>query len=454
MRFKILIPLIVLAMAMVFAACASSRPSANDAAAKSTTTAVAENQSPPISLPVLTVLLADQKLKKELKAQLQLTDEQLASLHKISSDELVRSLKAKAENPSGSAETSSENALAEIRKILGDKTDQMLALARERWEKGRSELEVAVKAAELTMLPGPNAVPKDTRIVVNIPAFRMDVFQHGALLKSYKIGIGYQEFPLPTGFRKAEMIIFNPTWTQPNEPWASNPGAVVAAGAAGNPLGPIKVPIGGANLIHGGKDLWKIGTFASHGCVGLTNEQVKDFAKVLADAADTELKQESMASFLKRRNQTQVVKLLEVVPVELRYETIVLEDGRLHIYRDVYNKKTNTEENLRAVFAANGVSFDTLATEEKTQALDALDAFSLRPTRKASTPSPSPSVSQTKEEKAAALAALKTEADRLKKLRSQKEIVIDIGNLTGKGYPGPVDLDNGSRTATVATAKP
>ncbi|HEY6046304.1 MAG TPA: L,D-transpeptidase family protein [Pyrinomonadaceae bacterium] len=454
MRSKILIPLIVLAMAMLFAACAGNSPSANGAAPKSTTTAVAENQSPPVSLPVLTVLLADNKFKKELKAQLQLTDEQLASLRKISSDELSRALKAKVENPSASVETSSQNAIAEIRKLLGDKTDQMLALARERWEKGRSELEAAVKAAELTMLPGPNAVPKDTRIVVNIPAFRMDVFQHGALLKSYTIGIGYQEFPLPTGFRKAEMIIFNPTWTQPDEPWASNPGAVVAAGAKGNPLGPIKVPIGGANLIHGGKDLWKIGTFASHGCVGLTNEQVKDFAKILAEAADTELKPESMATFLKRRDQTQVVKLQEVVPVELRYETIVLEDGRLHIYRDVYNKKTNTEENLRAVLQANGLNFDTLTTEEKSQVLEALDAISLRPTKKASTPTPSPSATQTKEEKAAALAALKAEADRLKKLRSQKEIVIDMSNLTGKGYPGPVDLNDGKRTSTVATVKP
>ena len=455
MRFKILIPLNVLAAAMLFAACAGSRPSANDTATKSTTAAVAEHQSPPVSLPVLTVLLADQKFKKELKAQLQLTEEQLASLRKISGDELARALKAKAENPSAGSEASSQNAIAEIRKILGDKTDQMLALARERWEKGRSELEAAVKAAELTMLPGPNAVPKDTRIVVNIPAFRMDVFQRGALLKTYQIGIGYQEFPLPTGFRKAEMIIFNPTWTQPNEPWASNPGAVVAAGARGNPLGPIKVPIGGANLIHGGKDLWKIGTFASHGCVGLTNDQVKDFAKVLADAADTELKQESMANFLKRRNQTQVVKLLEVVPVELRYETIVLEDGRLHIYRDVYNKKTNTEENLRAVLEAHGVSFDKLEVEEKSQVLEALDAFSPRPTRKAATPLPSPSVNQTKEEKAAALAALKAEADRLKKLRSQKEIVIDLNNLTGKGYPGPVDLNDGKGTApAVASSKP
>src|SRR3954465_2066007 len=135
---------------------------------------------------------------------------------------------------------------------------------------------------EPKMLVGPNAVPTDTRIVVNIPAFRMDVFRDGTLLKSFKIGIGYQEYPLPTGFRKAEMIIFNPTWRQPDEPWASHPGLIVAAGDKGNPLGPIKVPIGGANLIHGGKVLAKIGTFASHGCVGLTNDEVKDFAKVLA----------------------------------------------------------------------------------------------------------------------------------------------------------------------------
>src|SRR5712692_11619093 len=75
----------------------------------------------------------------------------------------------------------------------------------------------SAKDAEPVMLKGPNAVPKDTRIVVNIPAFRLDVFRDGTLMKSYKIGIGYQQFPLPTGFRKAGMIIFNPTWTQPNE---------------------------------------------------------------------------------------------------------------------------------------------------------------------------------------------------------------------------------------------
>ena len=275
----------------------------------------------------------------------------------------------------------------------------------------------------------------------------MDVFRDGTLLRSYKIGIGYQQFPLPTGFRKAEMIIFNPTWTQPDESWASNPGEVVPAGVKGNPLGPIKIPIGGANLIHGGKELWKIGTFASHGCVGLTNDQVKDFAKVLAEASNTELKEDAMAAFLKKRTRTQVVKLGKLVPVELRYETIVLENGMLHIYRDVYNKKTNTEENLRAVFEANGVGFDRLSEDEKKQAMDALNVMSTHP-KKQPTPKPTMVANQNSADKHALAAERKAEADRQKELRNRKEIVIDIATLSGKGYPAPEDLNTGVAKGT------
>jgi lipoprotein-anchoring transpeptidase ErfK/SrfK len=300
--------------------------------------------------------------------------------------------------------------------------------------------------SEPAMLKGPNAVPTDTRIVVNIPAFRMDVFRDGSLLKSYKIGIGYQQFPLPTGFRKAETIIFNPTWTQPDEPWASDPGEVVPAGDSGNPLGPIKIPIGGANLIHGGKPLYKIGTFASHGCVGLTNDEVKDFAKVLAGAANIELKDETMAAYLKKRTQTRAVKLTKPVPVELRYETIVIEDGKLHIYRDVYNKNTTTEGNLREVFAANGVSFDKLTEQEKTEALDAVNAMSMHP-RKQPAPKPIVAPNQNSADKKAAAAERRAEAQRQAKLRNQKEIVIDIAELSGKGYPLPKDLHTGAGTS-------
>jgi lipoprotein-anchoring transpeptidase ErfK/SrfK len=299
------------------------------------------------------------------------------------------------------------------------------------------------KAQEPALLPGPNAVPRDTRIVVNIPAFRMDVFHEGTLVKSYKIGIGYQQFPLPTGFRKAEMIIFNPTWTQPNESWASNPGLVVPAGSKGNPLGPIKIPIGGANLIHGGKKLVKIGTFASHGCVGLTDGQVKDFAKVLAEASNTQLKEDTMAAFLKKRTRTQVVKLGKLVPVELRYETIVVENGVLHIYRDVYGQNTNTEANLREVFKANGVDWNQLTEDERVQVLEALNAMSRWP-KKQPGPKPANPTSSDSANTIAAANERKAEVERQKKLRSQKEIVIESTALSGKGYPAPVNLDSGT----------
>ncbi|MGH9769268.1 MAG: L,D-transpeptidase, partial [Blastocatellia bacterium] len=105
----------------------------------------------------------------------------------------------------------------------------------------------------------PNAVPNDTRIVINAPAYRLDLFENGKLIKSYQIGIGYPEFPLPTGMRTANAIIFNPTWTPPDEPWVESPrskvkvGQKVPAGSKLNPLGPVKIPIGLPSLIHGGK---------------------------------------------------------------------------------------------------------------------------------------------------------------------------------------------------------
>src|SRR6266496_5076690 len=183
------------------------------------------------------------------------------------------------------------------------------------------------------MLTGPNAVPKDTRIVVNIPAFRMDVFENGSLIKSYKIGIGYPQFPLPIGWRKAQLSIFNPTWTPPDSPWVDSmnvtPFEIIEAGSKQNPLGPIKIPIGSPSLIHGGKPLSKIGTFASHGCVGLTNSQVKDFAKLLATTAGKKVSDKTIGEYLKDPTKTRVLKLDEAVPVELRYETIVVADGKL-----------------------------------------------------------------------------------------------------------------------------
>jgi len=278
----------------------------------------------------------------------------------------------------------------------------------------------ASPSARPDMLAGPNAIPTDTRIVVNIPAFRMDVFKDGSLVKSYKVGIGTPEFPLPQGLRTADTIIFSPTWTVPDEEWAQEMrnvkvGETVEAGSKNNPLGWIKVPIGLPNLIHGGKAPAKIGTFASHGCVGLTNPQIKDFAMRLAEVSGTDLNEEQASEYIEAKTRTKEVKLKEPVPVELRYETIVVEDGKLHIYKDVYEQNTNTEENLRKVLAAHGVKFEDLPAAKQTELLNSLKSVAT-------------------------------------KKGAKKEAVLEIA-AEQKGYPAPVELDKGNAKSEKSSAK-
>ena len=390
-----------------------------------------------ITLPLLDALLTDEKFVARAKANLKLSDEQIESLKRVSSEQVARLRESNAEELDSTNGNPSERADQELRTILGEqKARELATLANEYWSKG-DPAEASNDTAQ--MLPGLNAVPTDTRVVVNIPAYRMDLFQDGSLVKTYKIGIGYPEFPLPQGLRKAQTIIFNPTWTPPDSPWVEKmknvtPGETVAAGDKDNPLGPIKIPIGLPSLIHGGKSPARIGKFASHGCVGLTNPQVKDFAALLAKASNTnEISDKSINTYLEDKERTQTVKLNQSVPVELRYETIVLEnDGKLHIYKDVYTQDTNTEENLRRVLEANGMKLEDLSEQQRTEALNALNAMSANPQA-----APSPSASASPEKKTA---KKKTPA------KSQNEVVIDLGSLAQakKGYPVPVSLDTGS----------
>jgi lipoprotein-anchoring transpeptidase ErfK/SrfK len=406
-----------------------------------------------LTLPVLDAFLASEPAAGLLKSRLQLTDEQIAKLKEAAHAATAKLSEANAGASPGETASARTTAKEKIETLIGaEKAQQLEALIAEQWSSdNESATEKAATQPVLKEGKGPNQVPSDSRIVVNTPAYRMDVFEAGRLIKSYKIGIGYPQFPLPTGLRKARTIIFNPTWTPPDEPWVARMKAVsagekVEAGSKLNPLGPIKIPIGGPSLIHGGKSPAKLGTFASHGCVGLTTPQVQDFAKVLAQLGGAHLTDTDIAAYARDKTETKQLKLLNPIPVELRYETIVVEDGKLHIYRDVYDQDANTEENLKAVLEANGVRLDDLTEEERTEILNALSQMSgsssaqatpvpreLSTNNRTASSSPSPS-----EKKPTPIKPMPRGA------KNQKEIVIEIAELKGKGYPAPVDLDTGA----------
>jgi hypothetical protein len=325
----------------------------------------------------------------------------------------------------------SKDALAKIREIVGaEKADAVANFVREKWAGG------GAMAANST----PNSIPTDTRIVVNAPAYRMDIFRDGKLTKSYKVGIGYPEFPLPTGLRKAQEIIFNPTWTPPDEPWVKGkfaPGKKVEAGSSDNPLGPIKIPIGLPSLIHGGKQPARLGNFASHGCVGLTNAQVQDFAVELSALTDKPITLDEIKGYAKDKTETKNVKLAEPIPVELRYETIVVtDDGKLSIYRDVYERGTNTEDNLRRVLDAAGVSFDTLPAPDQQKIRTALQQMAIDATGNPVDPSSAGANSNSN----AKGNSNGGSSNVTKNIKGSRQVVFDLAALKGKGYPVPVNL--------------
>ena len=456
------IVLLFLILTISFAACttvpsnsnANLPNTANTNASPSSSPSTSPPQISQLTLPWVDALLANESFIRDVKSQLQLTDDQINSLKKAASTEVSRLREANAEDTTGDAADSRERATREITSVLGEeKARQFTALANDFWARGGEGGEGSVGREAADKMPSqPNSVPTDTRIVVNIPAFRMDLFENGNLVKSYRIGIGYPEFPLAQGLRKAQQIIINPTWTPPDEPWVAKmgrtPGEHIEAGSPDNPLGPIKIPIGMAALIHGGKSPAKLGTFASHGCVGLTTAQVKDFSKLLAKATGTELSDVTLERYLKDRTATKSVKLKQTVPVELRYETIVVEDGKLHIYKDVYAENANTEENLRAVLQTQGVRFEDLSADQKDQMLYALNAMSAKPK-----PMPSPSTTANANDNSN---ANKTASKKTKKVeKPKKEFVMELAQLSGRGYPAPVNLDTGSGKSapTVAAAR-
>ena len=191
----------------------------------------------------------------------------------------------------------------------------------------------------------------DIRITINIPAFQLTLWQGGKEVRTYQIGIGRREFPLPGGLRHASQVVFNPDWVPPDSSWVEDhdvtPGERVEADDPRNPLGKIKIPLGNGILIHQASGPKDLGHLVSHGCVRLLLADLFDLSEKIIAARSAQVSKQQI-DHAKTSKDRLVVKLGTPVVVDLSYDTQVVEGGVLHLYPDVYDKKTDTVENVRA----------------------------------------------------------------------------------------------------------
>lgn len=208
----------------------------------------------------------------------------------------------------------------------------------------------------------------DIRITLNVPTFRLTLWQKGREVKSYFVGVGMKDYPIYIGDREANEIILNPVWIPPASDWvraskAVRPGEIIKASDPRNPLGKLKIPLGDSYLIHQAAKPADLGNLVSHGCVRMLRPDLYDLAGKIMATRTTGVSQQRINA-AKRNSRTLVVPLNQPVPVEINYDTIVVEDRVLHIYPDVYDRGTNTAAQLRAELEASSV--DVLRLDEQT----------------------------------------------------------------------------------------
>jgi len=122
-----------------------------------------------------------------------------------------------------------------------------------------------------------------------------------------------------------------------------------------NPLGKLKIPLGYGYLIHQAKGPADMGSLVSHGCVRVMQPDLYDLAQKIIAARDLPVSPEQIAD-AKRTKKTLISELQDPIPVEITYDTIVVESGKLHVYPDVYNNRKNTIANVRAELESSSVN--------------------------------------------------------------------------------------------------
>jgi len=230
----------------------------------------------------------------------------------------------------------------------------------DKWESERSDKLTGGRIEQAEFAPG----EPDIHLTLNIPSFRLTLWQNGKEVKSYYVGVGMKAHPLVIGSREASEIIWNPAWIPPDSDWVNEhkgvtPGEIIKASDPRNPLGKLKIPLGGSYLLHQAASAGDVGNLVSHGCVRVLRSDLYDLAEKIIAARSVPVSRKRIEA-AKRSSRTLVVRLDEPLEVQINYDTLVVEDGVLHIYPDVYGRSLNRTERLRAELESSGVDATNL----------------------------------------------------------------------------------------------
>jgi hypothetical protein len=217
--------------------------------------------------------------------------------------------------------------------------------------------------------PAATTEPPALHLVVNIPAYRLDVFESGRLTASFPVTVGKITDPTPDGHFELQRVVWNPWW---RPPFYRKPKDRDTPPGPRNPMGKVKLFFSKLYYLHGTAKDAEIGSPASRGCIRLHNADAVALATLVHRHAAPlpEAKLQSLAST--RSWVTHEYLLRDRIPLDIRYDLAEVRDGKLVVYPDLYrqSRETLAQVATRALLAA-GYPLEELDAEALQRAVAA-----------------------------------------------------------------------------------
>jgi lipoprotein-anchoring transpeptidase ErfK/SrfK len=169
----------------------------------------------------------------------------------------------------------------------------------------------------LTCLLWSSAAAAELRLEVDISERELHAVVDGETIERYTVAVGKDSYPTPTGAFKIRKVIWNPSWKPPDSKWARGKTAK-PPGHPENPMKVVKIFFREPDYyIHGTGDNDSLGSADSHGCIRMSEEDVKRLGQLVMEHGGKTMSEPWYRRIFRRRT-TKVVYLSVPVPIEIR----------------------------------------------------------------------------------------------------------------------------------------
>ncbi len=187
--------------------------------------------------------------------------------------------------------------------------------------------------------------PGELHLELNIPTLQLIVYEGNRVLRTYPVAVGKHDHPTIEGSFAITHAEWNPWWRPPpGRAWTR--GREITPPGPNNPMGRVKLFFEPLYFIHGTSEAESIGSAASHGCVRMRNADVIALGRLVQERGGANVSPAEMDRILAQARTTRYVRLSRPIPLVIHYSPVVVQDGELRVYPDLYARRAIHPESV------------------------------------------------------------------------------------------------------------